>query len=420
MEVESLAKMFPRNYKSSFSQADSCPKKIMDRTATCFVLIVTVAVLATANIVAQQAPSDAGPDLQPNAGGEEAAVKRVVDGIMQPYLAQGQRNAGGRRWSRSPHLGTIVAVSLHGHRYFFPYGKATDAGAPFTGETLVEIGSCTKTFTTTLFALAINRNQIVADAAAQKHMPNGYTLRAQQLTPLELADFTSGMPDDPTNLPRGLEQRSIENYTVKDFLTWASNYEPGTQLPAPYKYSNAGIGLLSYMVAIATGKTWEDQINSEILQPLGMADTTLRPTPEQQKRLAQGHTRAGQDAPRWPVYAWYAAGGLRSTAHDMISFGEAYLGHNEVNGKQVSAELIAAMQLAQKPIFTMPNGNKQAMAWVNNMRGGNPVILKNGGTAGFGSGIAICPTKDAAIFIGMNQAGAQPISKGVEILGRLP
>ena len=420
MHMESLAKMSRRNYKSSFSQVDNCLKKIMDRTATCFVLIVTVAVLAAVNVVGQQAPSAAGQNIQPNASGEEAAVKSVVDGIMQPYLAQGQRMAGGRRWSRSPHLGTIVAVSLHGHRYFFPYGKATDAGAPFTRQTLVEIGSCTKTFTTTLFALAINRNQIVADASAQKYMPNGYTLRAQQLTPLELADFTSGMPDDPTNLPRGLERRSIENYTVKDFLTWASNYEPRTQLPAPYKYSNAGIGLLSYLVATATGKTWEDQINSEILQPLGMTDSTLRPTPEQQRRLAQGHNRAGQDAPRWPVYAWYAAGGLRSTAHDMISFGEAYLGHNEVNGKQVSAELIAAMQLAQKPIFTMPTGNKQAMAWINNIRGSSPVIMKNGGTAGFGSGIAICPTKDAAIFIVMNQAGAQPIAKAVEILRRLP
>jgi CubicO group peptidase (beta-lactamase class C family) len=104
----------------------------------------------------------------------------------------------------------------------------------------------------------------------------------------------------------------------------------------------------------------------------------------------------------------------------MISFGEAYLGHNEVNGRPVSAELIAAMQLAQKPIFTMPNGNKQAMAWVNDVRGGAPVILKNGGTAGFGSGIAICPTKDAAIFIGMNQAGAEPVDKAVEILRRLP
>jgi CubicO group peptidase (beta-lactamase class C family) len=397
----------------------------MHRTATRFDLIVIVAVLAAAKVVAQRAPSAAGPQLQPNAGGEAAAVKRVVDGIMQPYLAQGQRNAGGRRWSRSPHLGTIVAVSLQGHRYFFPYGKATDAGAPFTRETLVEIGSCTKTFTTTLFALAINRNQIVAEAPAQKYMPNSYKLRAQQLTPLELADFTSGMPDDPTNLPRGLERRSIENYTVKDFLTWASNYEPKTQLPAPYKYSNAGIGLLSYLVATATGKTWEDQVNSEILEPLGMADTTLRPTPEQQKRLAQGHTRAGQDAPRWPVYAWYAAGGLRSTAHDMISFGEAYLGHNEVNGKPVSAELIAAMQLAQKPIYTIRNGpNKQAMAWVNDMGGGNPnlhpVIVKNGGTSGFGTVIAINPTKDAAIFIGMNQVGADPAEKAVEILRRLP
>ena len=256
-------------------------------------------------------------------------------------------------------------------------------------------------------------------------MPDGYTLRAQQLTPLELADFTSGMPDDPTNLPGGLEQRSIDHYTVRDFLTWASNYEPTTRLPAAYRYSNAGIGLLSYLVATATGKSWEDQVNSEILQPLGMADTTLRPTPEQQERLAQGHNRAGQDAQRWPVYAWYAAGGLRSTAQDMISFGEANLGHNEVNGKPVASELIAAMRLAQKPIYTIPNGaNKQAMAWVNNMGGGNPnlhpVIVKNGGTAGFGTVIAINPTKDAAIFIGVNQAGAEPAEKGIEILRHLP
>lgn len=318
-----------------------------------------------------------------------------------------------------------MAVSLHGHRYFFRYGEATDAGAPFTPETLVEIGSCTKTFTITLFALAINRNEIAPHASAQKYMPNGYTLRAKRLTPLELADFTSGMPDDPTNLPRELERRSIEDYSSKDFLTWASNYEPTTRLPAPYRYSNAGIGLLSYLVATATGKTWIDQVKSEILQALGMADTTLRPTPEQQKRLAQGHSHAGQNAPRWPVFAWYAAGGLRSTGRDMISFAEANLGHTKVNGKPVSAELIAATQLAQKPIYAMPNGcNEQAMAWVNNMGGGHPnlhpVIVKNGGTSGFSTVIAISPTKDAAIFIAVNQVGANPAEKGIEILRHFP
>jgi CubicO group peptidase (beta-lactamase class C family) len=119
-------------------------EEIMHRITTRFVLIVTVAILTAANVFGQEEPSTASPRLQPNAEPEEAAVGGVVDAIMQPYLAQRQRTAGGHEWIRSPHLGTIVAVSLHGHRYFFPYGKATDAGAPITRETVMEIGSCTK------------------------------------------------------------------------------------------------------------------------------------------------------------------------------------------------------------------------------------------------------------------------------------
>ena len=38
----------------------------------------------------------------------------------------------------------------------------------------------------------------------------------------------------------------------------------------------------------------------------------------------------------------------------------------------------------------------------------------------FGAAIAINPTKDAAIFIGMNQVGADPAEKAVKILRRLP
>ena len=351
----------------------------------------------------------------PNAAGDEATVKQIVDQIMQPFMAQGQ------------YPGAIVGISLHGHRYFFNYGKATDSGQPFTPDTLVEIGSCTKVYTTTLFALAINRKQIDPNASAQKYMPSGYNLRpaAQAMTPLELADFTSGLPDDPPNLPRGLEQRSIEHYTTKDFLTWISHWTPRTPLPAPYLYSNAGVGLLGYLVITATGKQWEEQLNSEILQPLSMPDTALRPSPEQRRRMAEGHTANGQKAPPWPIYAWYAAGGLRSTARDMLSFGEANLGHTEVNGKQVPAELTAAMQLAQKPIYNMPEGfNKQAMAWVNNLGNGNPnlhpVILKNGGTAGFSSVIAVNHAKDLVVFIAVNQSRALPTPKGVEIARRLP
>jgi len=377
-------------------------------------VLVTVLMFALLAASGQQEPAQATPP-SPNPAGQETVIKHIVDGIIQPYMAQGQ------------FPGAIVGVSIHGHRYFFNYGKATDSGEPFTSDTLVEIGSCTKVYTTTLFGLAINRNQIDPNTSAQKYMPSGYTLRpeAQSMTPLELADFTSGLPDDPPNLPRGLEQRSIEHYTTRDFLTWISHWTPQTKLPAPYLYSNAGVGLLSYLIMTATGKQWEDQLNTEILQPLSMPDTALRPSPEQRKRMAEGHTRNGQKAPSWPIYAWYAAGGLRSTARDMLSFGEANLGHPEVNGKPVPAELTAAMQLAQKPVYTLPNGfNKQAMAWINNLGNGNPnlhpVILKNGGTAGFSSVIAINHAKDLVVFIVVNQSQALPTPKGVEIARHLP
>jgi CubicO group peptidase (beta-lactamase class C family) len=194
-------------------------------------------------------------------------------------------------------------------------------------------------------------------------------------------------------------------------------------LPAPYRYSNAGIGLLGYLVTTATGTPWDNQLGDEILQPLSMHNTTLRPSREQMNRMAQGHRRNGDDAPRWPVFAWYAAGGLRSTTRDMLSFGEANLGHKEVNGKPIPDELIAAMQLAQKPIYIMPNGfdEQAAMAWVNNMGHGNPnlhpVIVKNGGTEGFGTVIIIInPSKDLALFIAVNQPRPNPSGRGIEIV----
>jgi CubicO group peptidase (beta-lactamase class C family) len=70
-------------------------------------------------------------------------------------------------------------------------------------------------------------------------------------------------------LPRCAREITSRRFR-KQIIAWRKDY--GSY---PYKYFNAVIGLLSYLAATATGKTWEDQVNSEILQPLGNADTTL-------------------------------------------------------------------------------------------------------------------------------------------------
>ena len=201
-----------------------------------FVAITGLAALPTL-LVAQVAPEK-----------EEEQVREAVSTVMRQYMAT----------SQVP--GAVVGVSVHGRRYFFHYGKADSDGAPFTPDTLVEIGSNTKTFTTTLFVLALERQQMEADESIQKHMPDRMKLEllAQKATPLELASFQTGMPDDPTNLPPKLEMRSIQHYTPKDFLNWVAHWKPEVPPPAPYKYSNAGIGLLGYLVMDATGKNWEE------------------------------------------------------------------------------------------------------------------------------------------------------------------
>jgi CubicO group peptidase (beta-lactamase class C family) len=384
------------------------------RTILC-VLVLCIAIPTT--LLAQ--PAGEGP--------ETARIRQVVDQYMNRLLAT---NAAAPR-----RPGAIVGISLHGKRYFFHYGTAKDDGMPFTPETLVEIGSCTKVFTTTLFALAINRGQIDPNASADAYMPKGYHLRgnARKMTPVQLADFTSGMPDDPTNLPHvPLERRGIEFYTVKDFMKWVAGRNPATPPPAPYFYSNSGIGLLSYLVDTATNAQWQEQVNTQILGPLGMRDTELRPSDEQRQRLARGHHANGTDAPPWPVFAWYAAGGLRSTAADMLRFGEANLGHKEVDGRPVSDELIAAMNLAQKPRYMLPSGKaKQAMAWVQNVGTESdddsgdqprlhPEMMKNGGTVGFSSAIVLNHYKDAAIFIAVNWSGHNPAPTAVAIGRHLP
>lgn len=344
--------------------------------------------------------------------GDTAAtdVKQTVDALMQPFLSEEQ----------AP--GAIVAISSHGKRSYFTYGAANDDGTAFTPTTLVEIGSCTKVFTATLFALAIGRHQMQPDGSIQAYMPKGLKLQpaAQQVTPRELANHTSGMPDDPPGLPRQIERRAIEFYTSKDFLNWVQSWTPDGPVPAPYSYSNAATGLLGYLVAEAAHVPWEQQVSHEITGPLGMIDTEVRPGDTQMSRMAQGHRQNGMPAPAWPVYAWYPAGALRSTAADMLSFGEANLGHASVAGHAVSGELTAAMKLAQIPTFDLPNGHeRQGMAWATNLGDGDagvaPEVLKNGGTVGFSTVILMNQRKDVAIFIAVNKQGAHPARIAVQM-----
>ncbi|MBE7209617.1 MAG: beta-lactamase family protein, partial [Gluconacetobacter diazotrophicus] len=293
---------------------------------------------------------------------------------------------------------------------------------PLDPDSIVEIGSITKVFTTALLAETADAGLVDLDRPIGTYLP-GVPLRpcTARITPTELADFTSGLPELPDDVPRRLDRRGLANYTPADFLRWLSRTVPdtGCDLPAPYRYSNASVGLLGPILFHATGRPWRELLARTITVPLGMADTAIDPA---RPGRVQGHLRDGRPAPPWPVFSWFAAGALRSTAADMLAFGEAALGHPRVGDRPVPPALVAALRRAMRPIYQPPGRFfSQGLAWASAPDGtGGTMAYKDGGTVGFTTILVVDPAKDCTLFLAADRAGIDMQRLGLQLMRAIP
>ena len=107
-------------------------------------------------------------------------------------------------------------------------------------------------------------------------------------------------------------------------------FEPGTKM----QYSNTGIDIGAAVVEIVTCMKWEDYLQQNVLDPLGMKDTTFWPTDEQLTHLVESYTcqsnapaaylyeHAMEQRPyndRGRIFA-SAGAGLWTTARDQLKF----------------------------------------------------------------------------------------------------
>jgi CubicO group peptidase (beta-lactamase class C family) len=116
------------------------------------------------------------------------------------------------------------------------------------------------------------------------------------------------------------------------------DFQPGTL----WRYSGqAGFDVLSRIVEVVSGLTFDQYLKQRIFDPLGMKDTMFSLMPDRVGRLAfhyqrseNGLQRTGQDQPATTPY-FSGAGGLMSTAEDYVQFGQMMLNGGELNGKRL-------------------------------------------------------------------------------------
>lgn len=282
-------------------------------------------------------------------------------------------------------------------------------GAPGP-DTVYEIGSISKVFTSLLLADMVKRGEVALDDPVAKYLPKSVKMpswNGKQITLVDLATHTSGLPRLPSNLKPANPENPYADYTVQDLYAFLSGYQVTRDPGSQYEYSNLGGGLLGHVLALRAGKDYETLLRERVLAPLHMDSTGIRLTADERARLVPGHTESLEPTANWDLPTLAGAGALRSTAHDMLLFLAANLGFTQT-------PLAAAIEF-ERTAVRRPTGVPNlevALAWHVLEHNGNEIIWHNGGTGGYRSWMGFDLKKRIGVVVLSNSAN------GVDDIGQ--
>lgn len=288
-------------------------------------------------------------------------------------------------------------------------------GARVAADTLFEIGSMTKVFTSLLLADMALDGTVSLDDPVATYLPEGATMPqrgGRQISLRNLSHQDSGLPRLPDNLSPSDVANPYADYTEQDLLTFLAGYELPRDIGSQYEYSNLGVGLLGYVLSRAAGSDYETLLRTRILEPLGMDDTAIALSPEQQARFIGGHDEYMRPTSAWDLSVLVGAGGMRSTTADMLTFLKAAL--------DPESPIAPAIELAQAESRAAP-GFTAGLGWMTVPAPAGDIVGHGGGTGGFRSYMAFQPETDSAV-VAMTNSAIEPSAQdiGLHILVGAP
>ncbi|OEZ50750.1 D-alanyl-D-alanine-carboxypeptidase/endopeptidase AmpH precursor [Janthinobacterium sp. MP5059B] len=272
-------------------------------------------------------------------------------------------------------------------------GKSAKPGA----DTVYQIGSITKTMTSLLLADAVVEGKVKLDEPVAALLP-GYTVPAfdgKTISLLDLATHYSSLPRLPDNFVPKDPANPYADYTAEKQRQFLAAYHlphaPGTA----FDYSNIGYAVLGTALAAQAGTSYEALLHSRIAVPLGMRSTTNTPSAGMLARLAPGHLLSGELTPAWDLNVVAPAGGVYSSARDMIAYLQAYM-HRPLR----------PYVLAIKPQLPLApdSETKIGLAWLLEQQQDHAYAWHSGQTGGYASYAAFTTDGKRGVVVLTNTA----------------
>jgi serine-type D-Ala-D-Ala carboxypeptidase/endopeptidase len=313
---------------------------------------------------------------------------------------------GNKLIERPESVGLSIGITVNGQQEFFNFGKiAKDSSQPPDQDTIYEIGSVSKTMTGTLLAQAVIEGKLSLDDDLRKYLNGDYPNLEYAGEPIRikhLLNHTSGLPyqlpfqrEDFQSMSaersRRLNQRQ-QQYSKQDLFDDLHEVElravPGKNL----SYSSTSAQLLGYILEEVYGKSFDELLKSKLFSPLAMQRSGIA-FGDDMKNRAKGYSASGEEMPH-VARSIAAAGGISSTASDLLKYAEFHLDERD-----------PAVALSHQPTWGQIEYYAIGLNWQMEDKHDSPRrIWQSGGTGGFSSLLIIYPESQIGIAILANES----------------
>jgi CubicO group peptidase (beta-lactamase class C family) len=237
---------------------------------------------------------------------------------------------------------------------------------PFTGNTVMNIASISKTFTGVCVMKAVEAGLVSLDADINTYLPfNVINPHHPEMiiTLRNLATHTSSIIDQQpyvTTYHFGGDPEEALGAWLKSYLTPDGKHynpinfmdvKPGTH----YEYSNIGAGLAGYIVECVTGELLNTYSKRHIFEPLTMTNSGWLISEIDPALHAKLYYKEADSVLVIPQYGnvTYPDGGVRTSVSDLSKYFTCILQGGELNGVQILSEASAKTFIT--PSFTSSN-----------------------------------------------------------------
>lgn len=277
----------------------------------------------------------------PEAAGMNPGRLADIHQRMQEFVDRGKAAGIVTVLARHGQLASLDAVGY----------RDLESKTPMSTDTLFRIMSLTKPVTCIGIMTLVDEGRLSLIDPVEKYLPE---FKGQKLNPCEdRAGYACGLvaPHRPVNIEdlmkhtsgmRAPESSDSPVASLAELVARAARvpllFEPGTR----WDYSNIGYDTLGRIIEVVTGKPYDQYLHDTIFEPLGMQDTFFYVPQGKRARVASVYTdvngtlqkvdvrepQRGRDRPS-------PAGGLFSTAHDLLRLNEMMRNHGALDGKRV-------------------------------------------------------------------------------------